>query len=531
MRYDPPSAAKASPFGDAARSADYTHHVIVILIVSFIARLVAVRFLDLTFMETYGAVVARNPSISFFDQPPLTWWTIAGVMRLFGSDDALIVRLPFLVMSVVSGWLIYLITLRIFNSRAGLYAVCAYSLSPLLGLSDGSLAQTNGPMTLFILAALLAFLHIDFGARRLQDNGIWFACAFLFGCALASKYLAVLLVPGLLVAVASQAEGRRWLLRPATYFGLVFLLLPLLPVIIWNAEHGWVSFLYQGARAEGNGSVNLTRAFRWTLTQVMIVHPLVFFPAFYMLYRSLGKGPREAGPWLLACLAAPVLLFILGVMVWSSHPLRGYHWASMGYLPLLPLVGAWADGLAASDRPDAARRWLATLATTTIVAICLLLSHAFTGWAERVAPAKAFRNQDPILLELYDWSDLPSALTARGVDPARTFIAATRWEDCAKAFYAIRQQFRSLCLAGDNIHFTYLADPARFRGMDAIIVDRYANPDAIRYNLDGHFETFSEDSPIRLTFNGRKMHDLKIVRASRFDGTWPKPRIGAKGRQ
>ena len=105
MRYDPPSAAKASPFGDAARSADYTHHVIVILIVSFIARLVAVRFLDLTFMETYGAVVARNPSISFFDQPPLTWWTIAGVMRLFGSDDAVIVRLPFLVMSVVSGWL------------------------------------------------------------------------------------------------------------------------------------------------------------------------------------------------------------------------------------------------------------------------------------------------------------------------------------------------------------------------------------------------------------------------------------------
>ena len=51
--------------------------------------------------------------------------------------------------------------------------------------------------------------------------------------------------------------------------------------------------------------------------------------------------------------------------------------------------------------------------------------------------------------------------------------------------------------------------------MDAIIVDRYANPDAIRYNLDGHFETFSEDSPIRLTFNGRKMHDLKVVRASR----------------
>jgi hypothetical protein len=174
---------------------------------------------------------------------------------------------------------------------------------------------------------------------------------------------------------------------------------------------------------------------------------------------------------------------------------------------------------------------LATLAATTILVIGLLMTHVFTGWAERVAPAKAFRSQDPILLELYDWDDLPVALTARGFDPSRTFIAATRWEDCAKAFYAVGDRFRSLCLAGDNIHFTYLADAEKFRGMDAVIVDRYANLDAVRYNLDGHFETFSEDVPIRLNFHGRKMHDLRIVRATHFDGTWPKPRIGAKGRQ
>lgn len=529
-RSDRSSEIWAGSSREETGSTDYTRRVVAVLIASFLVRLVAVRFLDLTFMETYGAVVARQPSLSFFDQPPLTWWTIAGAMRLFGSDDALIVRLPFLVMSVISGWLIYRITTRLFDSRAGFYAVCAYLLSPLLGLSDGSLAQTNGPMTVFILAALLTFLHIDFAASRVRDNGIWYACAFLFGCALASKYLAVLLVPGLLVAVVNRAEGRSWLLRPATYLGLVVLLVPLLPVIIWNAEHGWVSFLYQGARAGGDGSINTARAFRWTLTQVLIVHPLVFGPALYMLYRGLRNGPRQEGPWLLACMSAPVLVFIFGVMVWSSHPLRGYHWASMGYLPLLPLVGAWASGLAA-DRPEAARRWLATLAATTILVIGLLMAHVFTGWAERVAPAKAFRSQDPILLELYDWDDLPVALTARGFDPSRTFIAATRWEDCAKAFYAVRDKFRGLCLAGDNIHFTYLADAEKFRGMDAVIIDRYANLEAVRYNLDGHFETFSEDAPIRLNFHGRKMHDLRIVRATHFDGTWPKPRVGAKGRQ
>ena len=72
------------------------------------------------------------------------------------------------------------------------------------------------------------------------------------GLALSSKYSAALTIAGAFLFLLTEATSRRWLSRPHPYVaGLVALIL-FSPALIWNARHGWVSFLFQGGRAGGH---------------------------------------------------------------------------------------------------------------------------------------------------------------------------------------------------------------------------------------------------------------------------------------
>jgi len=80
---------------------------------------------DLNLMESYGAVMARYPSLSYADHPPLTWWLIGLVTHITGSEAAPVVRAPFIVLFLGTSWLLYGITERLFGARPAFYAAAA----------------------------------------------------------------------------------------------------------------------------------------------------------------------------------------------------------------------------------------------------------------------------------------------------------------------------------------------------------------------------------------------------------------------
>ena len=424
---------------------------------------------DLNLMESYGVIMARHPSLSFPDHPPLTWWLISLVTHAFGSEAAPLVRAPFMLLFLGTSWLLYRMTECLFDARAAFYAAGMLTLAPLFGLWVGALALTDGLTIFFALAAVFCLIRIFFEPEedRLHLWRLWLGAGMFFGLALASKYTAILLLPGLLLfLISSGPERSRWLLRPHPYLAMAASLIPLLPVLIWNAEHGWISFLYQGGRAGFDESLHPMRMLRWILAQSLYLQPWIFIALIAELWRGLNAGPASEKGWFCVCLALTPLVFFPGVMLWSSQPLRGYHWAAIGYVMLFPLIGAALDRLAA-ERPQTAKRWITAAAVTFAAALVFLVSHAMTGWGGaalgRIDPAP-FRQADPILTELFDWADLPKALRDRHIDPAHHFITGPRWEACAKAGYVLKTPYRMLCLAPDSVHFADLADPATFRG-------------------------------------------------------------------
>ena len=476
---------------------------------------------DLNLMESYGVIMARHPSLSYVDHPPLTWWLIGLVTHATGSEAATFVRAPFIVLFLGTSWLLYLTTERLFGARSAFYAAGALTLSPLFGLWVGALALTDGLTIFFALAAIRCLIEIFFDAGRNRSVvwSLWLAAGLFFGLALASKYTAILLLPGLLLFLLSSGPDRRhWFLRPHPYVAISVSLIPLLPVLIWNAEHGWVSFIFQGSRAGFDDGLHPLRALRWIGAQFLYLQPWIFVAAIAGLVRGLKIGPSNGRSWFCVCLAVTPLVFFPSVMLWSSHSLRGYHWAAIGYVTLFPLIGVSLDRLTV-ESPRSAMCWVTTTALTYVAGLVVLVTHAMTGWVTstlaRVDPAP-FTQTDPILVELFDWTNLPKSLEDRHIDPHRTFVAGMRWEACAKAGYALATSYKLLCLAKNNIQFSYIADPADFEGQDAIIVDLSASLNTVKAALGSKFDRIEEEAPIPLTDFGRTIMPLKVFRGVGF---------------
>ncbi len=61
-----------------------------------------------------------------------------------------------------------------------------------------------------------------------------------------SKYTIVLLGAGAVAFLLFDSKARQWLRHPAPYLAFLFAILLFSPVIVWNAQNGWASFIFQG---------------------------------------------------------------------------------------------------------------------------------------------------------------------------------------------------------------------------------------------------------------------------------------------
>ena len=75
-----------------------------------------------------------------------------------------------------------------------------------------------------------------------------------------SKYHGVLLFAGAGVFMLASRRQRFWFATPWPYAAGLVALLVFSPVLVWNAQHGWVSFLFQGGRS-GAPHLNLVAPF------------------------------------------------------------------------------------------------------------------------------------------------------------------------------------------------------------------------------------------------------------------------------
>jgi 4-amino-4-deoxy-L-arabinose transferase-like glycosyltransferase len=439
--------------------------------------------------ESYMVASAHRFAASYFDHPLAAWWLELASRALFGSAAPWVVRLPFVALSGVTSLLLWRLTVRLYGAQAGFWAVLAYSISPVFSLAFGCWVLPDGPLD----AALLGFAYAL--VRALGVDGAapaprwWWLAGLCAGLAMLSKYNAALVLVGL-AGLLAEARFRAALRRPEPWGALALALVMFSPVLWWNFAHHFASFDYQGGRATGARLRLLAPLTIWG-GEALFVLPWLWLPMVALLVAALRRGPAERRGWLLACLSlAPILLFAL-IGLWSSTRIL-YHWATPGYLMLLPLLGAWA----ARCLPWLRDLVVAVSAFLLLAAAGLIAAELNTGFIPHLDAL--FPPGKSPLLQVVDWTSL------RGeIPPGVQAVAALRWYDAGKIGYALAGSGVEVTVLGDEPH--EFGDSAPLNGLlgkTVLITAMPGNIAAIENHYGPDFKSIGPGPVLTVTHNG-----------------------------
>jgi dolichol-phosphate mannosyltransferase len=312
--------------------------------------------------EAYYWTYAQHPALSFYDHPPMVAWTIRLGTSIFG-DTEFGVRFGTLMLAMGSTILIFITSRLWFGLTTALWACLIFTLSPLYA-GIGFLATTDGPLVFFWLLTL-CFLSKALLSRR---TGYWLAAGIGLGAAMLSKYSGVMLAPGLLLFLLSSPTHRFWLSRWQPWIAFLIGFVVFTPVIVWNAQHDWVSFLFQATRTVDQKPQVFHYVLEFWLSQLVILTPPVFVLTMAAAWRAIRKGWGEhQDHWNFAVsfFLPPFLVFFVASFATSVH----VNWTAPVYLSMLPAVAAFVlDSAADQVDPAKARRW--QLAGTWSLAFC-----------------------------------------------------------------------------------------------------------------------------------------------------------------
>ena len=479
------------------------------LILIFTAlRLVLAWSLGLGVDESYEVVMARVPSLSYFDHPPLSFWMAGGTARITGTEHRAVVRLPFILLFAVTSWLMFRLTARYYGDRAAYLAVLLLNVTPVFSLSTGGWVLPDGPLGCALLAAALCL------SRVLIDDTAspwwWLGAGVTTGAAVLSKYHGVFLLAGAFLFLVTRRESRHWLRRREPYVAAIVALLIATPVLIWNLRHGFASLRFQAGRATTHG-VHFIALAQNILGQLGYLLPWIGVPLLWQLGRGLRSGPRDAPRWLLTCLAiGPIGVFTL-ISLGGNPGLP--HWPAPGYVFLFPLLG---DAIVRSERRGADERLLIGRVVVACVVAFFVLTIAAasaiaTGWPGRLAPS-LFRRGDPTL-EAVDWRELKPSLEQRGMLKTDVAIVTTHWIDAAKAGYALGPAYQIYCFSDDPRGFRFTFPAERARGREAVLLLRAPRADVGRYRA--YFDSVGAATVVPIERAGRVVLELEVFHVGR----------------
>ncbi|QDU64060.1 Dolichyl-phosphate-mannose-protein mannosyltransferase [Planctomycetes bacterium Pan216] len=454
--------------GEAASA---TRAVLVLIAATAAFRILTGSFVGLGYGESYHFACAIRPSLGYFDHPPMSLWLGWLGLKVAGTVGPLAVRAPFIIMFAGTTWLMYAIGRRLFGSWSAFYAVLLLNFSAVFTLSVGTFLQPDGPLMFFWVAAIAALVKVFFDDVR-RPTAWWAMVGLMLGLAMLSKYHAVFLVMGTVIYVVTRREQLHWLWHPGPYIALIIAAALFTPVLLWNQQNEWISFLWQGNRGLDYKGLRWDWLARNIGGQALWLLPWIWLPLVYVLMQCWWRGPKDRIRWFIASLATiPIVLFTV-ISVYAPIGFH-FHWQAPGYLLLFLPLGEAIDRRL-REQNKLTRYWMGGTVLTTSVALIFLTSHAATGWWRDLGPtwlSEKFGEPDDPTLECLDYKPLERVLADKGLlDRDDIFVFTNRWFQSGKVDYALKGKLPVACFSGDPRSFAFFENPEQWVGNDGILV-------------------------------------------------------------
>jgi len=491
---------------------------------------------ELMEQEAYYWNYAMHPSLSYLDHPPFAALLIWLGTALFGVTE-FGVRIGAYLCWFVSAFFVYRLSSDLINRTAAWGSVLLLAILPLY-FGSGFVLTPDSPLH----AAWAGFIFFLYRALIKSSPVAWLGVGICLGVGLLSKYTIVLTGPGIFLFMLLDKRARSWFLRPQPYGAVLLALLLFAPVLIWNYQNDWVSFLFQGEqRVSGRMFFTADRLLAYItmlLTPAGMLGLCYFFTRGNRFFITIGgrgdaaqsKGLDRRYLFLLLLTVSPLAVFA----VFSLTREVKLNWTSPLWLAVLPYLGCTIAPFYKNLRSWFHRliyhlwKWFSVV---LVGGYCLFLHYATLG-----LPGLPF-NADIFLL---GWQDLAEKVEAVvdeveeysgerpvvvGMDPYQissglAFYRAKLNRDDTKAQQLSIEETLGWHLFGwDGLMYEFWAEPDEYVGRDVVAVATSAIRVEFPY-FQNRFDVMNNIHPIDVYKNDtfvsryyfRVVHNYRLTR-------------------
>lgn len=491
----------------AANVTRLQRQAVAVTMIATALRMTLAAMLPLVADEAYYWEWSRHLAFGYFDHPPAIAWLIAFGTAVFG-DTTLGVRFFPVLCGAIAAFALSDVAEHLAGARAARFAALLIAATP---FSIGFvLATPDAPLLAAVAMTLMLVVRaLEPDATGRESLRAWAGAGVAVGLAMASKFTAVFVPFGLLLACVIHPALRVQLKRPGPYVAVLVASLVMLPVLAWNAQHEWIAFRFQlghGLNAVTSGSW-WQRELELLGGQLGLVTPILFVLLVAAIRRDYDPNgePRRFA-------LAQVALFCLGFFIYSATRRRvEANWPAIGWLPALALLAAATQELRSAWERRAL--WLAGGLTALVLAHVTL---PFLPIAARKDPAARLRG----------WDALVTVVTASPTTTSSRFLAAARYQEAALLAWHDPQHpdVTAINLLGRRNQYDLwprFQDEARPGATLVLIVpDTSASP-ALVDTLRSHFATATRGALTAVTYRGDTLTLRRAWTFGDWRGTWP----------
>lgn len=341
--------------------------------------------------EAYYWDWSRQLDYGYYSKPPFIAWLYAFVDWI-GQGNLFAIRATAAVLGTLSLLILYQLGTSLFDERTGWFAL-------LLGLA----APANAVLSFFLTidAPLVVFWSIALWMfwRFLANEGKSGTLVVLFfalGLGHLCKQMMMVFPLLAVIFLSIHTDTRPFLRRASLWVTLLGSYLSLIPPLLWNARHDWITFQHTShhfeVKSEGGNPLleRLGDFLSFIGTQFGALSPGTAFVLFSLCLTGLPllrKAPRPVR-FLLTFGALPLAIMMLLALRQGLQP----NWPAVFYLPGLLLTAAWYGGHVQFALPPASWRRLFPL---TIAVGVILTGYFYLAPLGLAAMGKSGHTADP----------------------------------------------------------------------------------------------------------------------------------------
>lgn len=457
-------------------------------------RLAVIGHFGLGVDEAHYVLYGLYPALSYFDHPPLVGWTEMLFTSVFGVSE-FAARIPAVLIGAAATAMVYFWLIRIFASeRLAFWGAVALNASFLFN----ALFMMLMPDTLLYLL-IIPIMATALNIEKANTGKHWIVLGILLGVAGLSKYTAILFVIALLLYFVLR---RRFdlLLTPKIVPAVAVAGLIVSPVLIWNMEHDWISFVFQTAHISGGSGINWN-AFGQSLgAQFGAYSPFLFPVAFYGLVTAL-RSPQQPALFLSGIFGLTIMTFFTYNSLYAKAlP----HWTSLFYLLFIPI------GTAQLLQKSGFWKKYAGFAIGFSALITLLI------YAELRFTFLPFPDYKSIHRDLYGWDVIMKKASEQITDPARQAAAVTNWSLASRALYYARPYGVTTYLIDDRSDQFDLWQSETPEGKDLLFITTHDFRKDIAKTMQ--CDSVRQAARFDLTLGGHKVNTVTLTWCKNFRG-------------